>query len=162
MLQSQNVQTKRYVFHDTNGRHPGQTLKTLWFLTNEFYMDIHQQDCRGSSYETWMGEGWRQRCADPKLRTADEAPLPAPVVHCTFVSKCVCEVHGPILSVGRFTEMHDDRLDDEHARSLKVQRRTRKEPDERAGLRPRRSVAKCHCIPFHFPSSHEFALHVIS
>ena len=29
------------------GRNHGQTLKIQWFLSNEFYMDTHWQDCRG-------------------------------------------------------------------------------------------------------------------
>ena len=33
------------VFHDTNGRNPGQTFKILWYFLNEIYMDPHWQDC---------------------------------------------------------------------------------------------------------------------
>ena len=39
-LLSQNVQTYEYVFHDIDGRHPGQTSKTLWYLSNEIHANI--------------------------------------------------------------------------------------------------------------------------
>ena len=33
-----------YVFHDTNGRNPGETLKIPCYFLNEIYMDTHPQD----------------------------------------------------------------------------------------------------------------------
>ena len=51
---SQNVQTYGYVFHDTNYRNPGQTLK-MWYFSNEIYMDTHWLDCCGNN-------SWRKFC----------------------------------------------------------------------------------------------------
>ena len=42
--QSQNVQTKRYVFHDTSGRNHGQTWKIQWFLLNDICTAPHSLD----------------------------------------------------------------------------------------------------------------------
>ena len=38
-FQNQNVQTYGHIFHDTHGRNLGQTLKILWYLSNDIYMD---------------------------------------------------------------------------------------------------------------------------
>ena len=51
----ENVQTFGYVFHDTNGRNLGQTLKILWHLSNEIFMDIPWQDCYGKDL---LEPGW--------------------------------------------------------------------------------------------------------
>ena len=40
-IRSQNVQMYGYVFHDTHGQHHGQTLKILWFLSNEICTVSH-------------------------------------------------------------------------------------------------------------------------
>ena len=47
---SQNVQIIGYVFHDTSGPNPGQTLKTLLFLLNEIFMVTHLLDCCGETF----------------------------------------------------------------------------------------------------------------
>ena len=39
--------TYGYVLHDANGPNHGQTLKILWYLSNEIYVDTHWQDCCG-------------------------------------------------------------------------------------------------------------------
>ena len=36
-----DVQMYGYVFHDTNCRNPGQTMKILWYFSNEFFTDTH-------------------------------------------------------------------------------------------------------------------------
>ena len=38
-LSNRNVQMYGHVFHDTNGRNRGQTLKILWYFSNELKMD---------------------------------------------------------------------------------------------------------------------------
>ena len=46
----------------TNGRNHGQTLKILWFFSNEIYTDTHKQDCHGKKHfedvlvGAWMGK----------------------------------------------------------------------------------------------------------
>ena len=44
---SQSVHMYGYVFHDTHGRNPGQTLKILWYLSNEICTDTHVRDSDG-------------------------------------------------------------------------------------------------------------------
>ena len=46
-IQSPNVQTYGYVFHDTNGPNRGRTLKALWILLNEICIVTHLPDCCG-------------------------------------------------------------------------------------------------------------------
>ena len=55
-------QINGYVFHDTNGRNPGQTLKILWYLSNDIYIDTHWQDYSGKDNlrEVLLDIGWEK------------------------------------------------------------------------------------------------------
>ena len=58
------VQTKGYVFHDTNGKNHGQTLKIQWFLLNEICTATHSLDFCGKDSSRkfcWSLDGKKYR-----------------------------------------------------------------------------------------------------
>ena len=61
-FQSQRVQLYGYVFRDTSGPNHGQTSKTPWILSNEFYTD-NRWPLLGKTFflsQFYSGLGWRK------------------------------------------------------------------------------------------------------
>ena len=59
-FESQDVQTCGYVFHDTDGRHLGQTSKTLWYRTKSMrtssWWSLVGKTVRRHVLGSWMGK----------------------------------------------------------------------------------------------------------
>ena len=61
-VESEGVQRDGYVFHDTSGPNHGQTLKILWFPSNEIHTDTPlaglscERHFEEASINLWVGE----------------------------------------------------------------------------------------------------------